>query len=186
LGLLLRHAEHNAGQAGARARPDERRGELVPEVEAPDQPQVDEHPQASIAWDAWDDAHPDARDAADLHRALADAGAEKSAAPAPDVRAQDAWSLRARWPEQPARQGAAVELCTPDVVRSAGQSCAAPEAVVRPPLQAVPPDAARPLEPEVRQMQLPKARRAKVVRPLLAQVASRDAAVRQRAERLKA
>jgi hypothetical protein len=119
----------------------------VPEAEALDQLREDEHPLASNAWGAWDDAHPDATDAADLHRAWSDAGAEKLAAPALDVRARDAWSQRERLSVQQARPDAAVELCTPDAVQSAEQSCGAPEAAADPsPL--VRRDAAEPREPE--------------------------------------
>jgi hypothetical protein len=68
-------------------------------------------------------------DAADLRRELPDAGAEKLAARALDVRARDAWwSLRVRQSAPWARQASAAAPCTPDAVRSAAQSCAALEA----------------------------------------------------------
>jgi hypothetical protein len=101
---------------------------LVPEAEAPDPHREDAHPQASNAWGASDDAHPDATDAADLRRAWSDAGAEKLAVPALDARARDAWSRQVHRPAQRVRPDAAVELCTPDAVQSAEQSCAALEA----------------------------------------------------------
>ena len=101
---------------------------LVPEAEALDLHRADAHPPASNAWGASDDAHPDATDAADLRRAWSDAGAEKLADPALDARARDAWSRQAHRPAQRARPDAAGELCTPDAVQSAEQSCAALEA----------------------------------------------------------
>ena len=132
-GLLLRHAEHSAGPAGAREHRDEHRDELVPEAEAPDRHREDAHLPASSAWDAWDDAHPDATDAADLRRAPSDAGAGKLAGPAQDARARDAWSRQQAHPSvRSVRPDAAAELCTPDAVRSAEQSCAAQAAAAAP------------------------------------------------------
>ncbi len=116
---------------------------MVLEAEAPDQHQEDAHPQAPGAWDASDDARRDAAGAADLRRELADEAAEKLAGRARGVRAQDASSLPelqlARW----ARPDAAAELCTPDAVPSAEQSCAAQEAVAELPLQGAQADVAR-------------------------------------------
>ena len=128
MGLLLRRAEHSAGQAVVRELPDERRDELVPEAEAPDQRREDAHLLGLSASDAWDAALPGAMDAADLRREPWDADAEKLADPALDGRARDAWSRRARWFVQRARPAVAAELCTPDAVQSAEQSCAEPEA----------------------------------------------------------
>lgn len=48
--------------------PDERRDELVPEAEAPDQHREDVHLLGSSASDASDAALPGAMDAADLRR----------------------------------------------------------------------------------------------------------------------
>lgn len=112
--------------------PDERRDELVPEAEAPDPHREDARLLGSSASDAWDGALPDAMGAADLRREPWDAGAEKLAAPAPDGRARDAWSRRARWFVQWARPVVAEELYTPDAVQSAERSCAEPEAAAVP------------------------------------------------------
>jgi len=82
-----------------------------------------------------DDAHPDAMDAADLRRAPLDAGAGKLAGPALDARARDAWSRQQAHPSvRSVRPGAAVELCTPDAVRSVEQSCAEQAASAAPEL----------------------------------------------------
>ena len=59
-GLLLRHAEHSAGRAGAQAHPDGCPDELVPEAEAPGRHQADARPRAPGAWDASDGVRPDA------------------------------------------------------------------------------------------------------------------------------
>jgi len=126
-GLLLRHAEHSAGRAGAPELPDARLDELVPEADPPGPHQEDVHPPVPCGWDAWDGARPDAEDAADLHREPADAGAEKLAVPARDGQARDAWSRQGPPPAQLARPAWAAELCTPDAVQSAAQSCAALE-----------------------------------------------------------
>jgi len=72
---------------------------------------------------------------------------------------------------QPAQPAEAAELCTPDEVRSAEQSCAALEAASSQ-LQAVQPDAAGPPEPEERPMPSPK-----VLPTQPQQAESRDAAV---------
>ena len=116
---------------------------LVPEAEAPDPRREDAHLQASSAWDASDDAHQDATDAADLRQAWSDAGAEKLADPAPDAQARDASLRPESLPAQRARPDAAVELCTPGAVPSAERSCAAPEAAADP-LPPAWPDAAEP------------------------------------------
>jgi hypothetical protein len=92
-------------------------------------------------------------DAADLRRVLTDAGAEKLAARALDVRARHAWwSLRVRQSAPWARQASAAAPCTPDAVRSAAQSCAAlaAAAVRQPPVAQ--PGAAAQREAEVRPM----------------------------------
>jgi len=47
---------------------------------------------------------------------------------------------------RPAQPDGAAELCTPDAVRSAEQSCAALEAAAGPSLQAEPPDELQPPE----------------------------------------
>jgi hypothetical protein len=107
-------------------RQDVRQDVPVPEAEAPDQHRADVHLLEPCAWDASDDARLDATDAADLRREPSGVGAEKLAAPELDVRARDAWwfppalqsALRARPDEE-------AELCIPDAVRSAEQSCAA-------------------------------------------------------------
>jgi hypothetical protein len=92
-------------------------------------------------------------DAADLRRVLADAGAEKLAAPEPDVRARDAWLCLRELPLAPQVQRAsAAAPCTPDAVQSAEQSCGAREAAVvqRPPVAQA--DAARQREAAVQLM----------------------------------
>jgi hypothetical protein len=93
----------------------------------------------------------------------------------PDDPARDASSLQLR-PQvrllvQPAQPDEAAELCTPDAVRSAEQSCAALEAAGWQ-LQAVQPDAAGPPEPEEQPMLSPKA-----LPTQTQQAESRDAAV---------
>jgi len=132
--------------------PDGLPDEPVPEAEVPDQHREDARPLAPGAWDASDVVPPDAADAADLRRAPADADAEKLAVPAPDVRARDAWSRRVRRFAQPARLDAAAELCTPDAVLSAEQSCAALEAAAVPQQPGARADAAQSRQVEVRQM----------------------------------
>jgi hypothetical protein len=93
-------------------------------------------------------------DAADLRQVLADAGAEKLAARAPDVRARDAWwSLRERWSAPWAQRASAAAPCTRDVVRSAEQSCGAREAAVVQQSPVAQADAARTLEAELLSMQ---------------------------------
>ena len=77
--------------------------ELVPEAAAPDQRQEDARQQALAVWGASDGARPDVTDAADLRPAPSAADVEKLAALAPDVRAQDAQSLRVRRPVPRAR-----------------------------------------------------------------------------------
>ena len=101
---------------------------LVPEAEAPDPHREDAHLQASNAWDAWDDAHPDATDAADRRPEPWDAAAEKLAVPVPDAQARDASSRLAHRPVRQVPPDAVAALCTPDAARSAERSCAAPEA----------------------------------------------------------
>ena len=115
----------------ARERPDDCRGELDPAAVAPDPHREDAHPRELVLWDASDAALQDATDAADLRPEPGDAGVEKSAVTAPDARARDAWSLRepAHPPVPRARPALAAELCTPDAVQSAEQSCEVPEAV---------------------------------------------------------
>jgi hypothetical protein len=115
-------------------RPDGCPDEPVPEAGAPDPHQEDAHPRASSAWDAWDAARLDATAAADLHRAPSDAGAEKLAVPGLDARAQDAWSRQALQSVQWVPWVAAAELCTPDAVQSAEQSCVEPVASADPKL----------------------------------------------------
>ena len=94
------------------------------------------HPQAPGASDASDVAHPGAADAADLRPEPVDAGVEKLADPALGARARDAafLSLQERLSVQPAQSDAAAELCRPDAVRFAEQSCAAREAAADPPV----------------------------------------------------
>jgi hypothetical protein len=73
------------------------------------------------------------------------------AAPAPDAPAQDASSQPVMQSEtwtRLAQSAAAAELCTPDAVQSAEQSCAAPEVAADPRLQV---DAAQPPEAAARQ-----------------------------------
>jgi hypothetical protein len=166
--------ERSVGQAGARERLDGCRDEPVREAAIPDQRQWDERLPEPDAWDAWDDARQDeAANAERPPRALADAGAGKSVAPAQDVRAKDA-----RFPQEHPlgrrARPAAAGLCTPGAVRSAARSCAGPawEAqqpraaqpdltrrvevvqpwsaapVAEPPLLVVAPPAARPLPAE--------------------------------------
>ena len=91
-------------------------------------------PSATAASDA-SDAAPQASqpDAADHHPALADAVAEKSAVPAPAVRAPDATSPQpepqlAQW----AQRAEAAELYIPALAQSAAQSCAAKESAAQP------------------------------------------------------
>jgi hypothetical protein len=103
--------------------------ELVLEADPLGPHQADAHPPEPCAWDAWDGAHPDATDEADLHPVPSGAGAEKLAVRARDVPAQDAGfppERRSAPRAQPPDVAAA--LCTPDAVQSAEQSCAAPEA----------------------------------------------------------
>jgi hypothetical protein len=141
--------ERSAGQADVREHLDARRDVPVPEAEAPDLHQEDEHLPASSAWDASDGAHPVATGAADLRLASSDEDAEKWAVPALDVLAQDASSPLVHQSAQRARQGEVVELYTPDAVQSAEQSFAALEAAAG--LQ-VQPDELGPQEPEERRM----------------------------------
>jgi hypothetical protein len=142
--------EHSAGRAGARERLDGCPDDLAQEAGAPDQHRGDAHPQAPGAWDAWGVVHPDATDAADLRRELADAGVEKLAVQVLDARALNASSLfpRERLPVQPERAGGAVELCRLDAVQSAEQSCAARGTAADLPVTQA--DVPR-LEPEARQ-----------------------------------
>jgi len=116
---------------------------------------VDAHQPEPCAWDAWDGARRDATDAADLRPASSDAGAEKSVDPALDARAQDAWSLQVHLQfhllVRLARLAVAAELCIPDAVQSAEQSCAALGAAAGQPLQVVRPDASQ-LEPGAQPM----------------------------------
>ena len=74
-------------------------------------------------WDASVGVRRAAADVALLLPEQPDAGAGKSVAPAPDAQAQDAQSQLAR--------RALEALCTPVVVRSAAQSCAAQALEVR-------------------------------------------------------
>jgi hypothetical protein len=125
--------------------------ELVPEADPLGPHQADVRPPVPCAWDAWDGAHPDATDEADLRPAPSGAAAEKSAVLAPDDPARDASSLQLR-PQvrllvQPAPPDEAAEPCTPDAVQSAEQSSAALEAAGSQ-LQAVQPDAVPLPEPE--------------------------------------
>ena len=158
---------------------------LVPEVEAPGPHREDAHLQASNAWDAWDDARRDATAAADLRREPSDAGAEKLAVPALDARARDALSLPAHRPARRAPPDAVAELCTPDAVPSAEQSCVAREAAADPSPLALW-DAAEPLEHEARSTPRPQALLAEEAQPLrLERAASRDAPVPQPEARLQ-
>jgi hypothetical protein len=157
LGLLLRRAEHSVGLAGARERLDGSPDARVLEAAARDRHPGDEHPQELSAWDAWDGAHLGATDAAGLRLELADAGAEKLAALAPDVRARDASSRQAHQPVQPERLASAVELCIRDAVQFAEQSCAEPEAAPGMQLQEAELDAAGLLEAAERQVLQPEA-----------------------------
>jgi hypothetical protein len=91
--------------------------------------------------------------AAGHRRVLADADAEKLAAPEPDVRVRDAWwCLRERWSVPWVRRASAAAPCTQDAVRSAEQSCAALEAAVVQQLPVAQPGAVRQREAEVRPM----------------------------------
>ena len=132
--------------------PDEHLDELVLEAEAPDRLREDEHPQASSAWDAWDDAPPDATDAADLRRAPSGAAAEKLAVPAPGDLERDAWSQPAHLSAQWEPRFVVAELCTPGAAQSEERSCGA-RAVVAGPLRLALLDAVVPVEPEARRMQ---------------------------------
>ena len=108
------------------ALPDVHRDVLVPEVEVLDRLQADGHLRAPAAWDAWDDARPDATDAADLRPEPSDEDAEKLAGRAPGARARDAWSRQEPHPSAPSEQRFLVAApCTPDADRFAAQSCAA-------------------------------------------------------------
>lgn len=97
-------------------------------MEVPDQLRSDAARSEPSAWDAWVSAHPGvAADAAhQLQPLLADAGAEKSAALAPDGQVLDAflWALRL---VQLAMEvpGAAAVLYKPGADQSAERSCAA-------------------------------------------------------------
>jgi hypothetical protein len=162
--------------------PDEHQDVLVPEAEAPDQPQADAHPRESNAWDASDAARPDATDAGDLRRAPADEGAEKVAVPAPDARGRDASSLRERWPVRWVRRAVAAELCTRDAVRSAEQSCAAREAAAGPQLLVLPLDAAQPPESAEQPRPSPRALRVQAARSQRPEGALLGAAASQLAE----
>jgi hypothetical protein len=106
-------------------RQDVRRDEPDPEAEAPDQLPADARLPVQNALDAWDGARRDAADAADLRcQELADVVAEKLAVRARDGRAQDAWFPQAHRSARLEQPDAAAELCTPDAVQSAAQSCA--------------------------------------------------------------
>jgi hypothetical protein len=157
LGLLLRHAEHSVGPAGARERLDGFPDERALEGAARDRHPGDEPPQELSAWDAWDGAHPDATDAAVLRPEPADAGAEKLAALARDARAQDASFRQARQPVQLERLASAAELCIPDAVQFAEQSCAELVAAPEVQRQEAELDAARLPVAAVRQMLQPEA-----------------------------
>ena len=149
-GLLLHHAEHSAGRAGARALRDARPDEPVPEAEAPDQLRADALQSELCAWDASDGAHRDAAaDAADLRAArrhrtrtlkngLSRHGTSRRgthrAARAPDSRCTCATGAT----------DAAAALCKPDAAPSAAQSCAARAVAAAPALQAALLDAAQP------------------------------------------
>ena len=149
--------EHSVVRACALAHRDEHQDGPVLEVEAPVRLQVDERLPEQCAWDAWDGARQDAMDVADLHRALAAAGVEKLADQARGVRARAASSRQERRFVQRARPAGEEELCTPDAVRFAERSCAAPEVAAA--LQAQP-DAPELQEYGPAQKHLPKAQAA--------------------------
>lgn len=96
--------------------PDDPQAALPPALPAP---LPADAPWACCGWDAWAGARPDAR--ADAPRALPDAGAGKSAVPAPDGPAPDAVLVLAPWAAaaEPGRRAAAL---------SAARSCAVAEA----------------------------------------------------------
>jgi hypothetical protein len=152
--------ERSAGPDDERERLDGYPDELVPEAAAPDPRPEDARQQALAVWGASDGARPDVTDAADLHRAPPVVDAEKLAVLALVARAQDAQSLRARRPVPRARLAWAAELCTPDAVQFAEQSCAEPEAAQTPHWQQALPGEARPLEAAVRQKLKPEAQAA--------------------------
>lgn len=157
-----------------RARPDGCRDEPDPEAAIPDPRQGDEPLPAPCAWDASDDVRRGAAAGPHLLPRPADADAEKWVARERDVRARAA-RFQLHLLVRQARLGAA-ELCIPGEVRSAAQSCAEPVAEA-PPLRAVKPDSAQPMEVAARQMpQLPA--RARAARALPLEVARLDAAAR--------
>jgi hypothetical protein len=128
LGLLLHRAEHNADPAFAPARLDERQDVLVPEAGRLGLHRGDVARRCLCVSGAWDGAHRDAVvDAAlQLRALLADAGAGKSAAPARDGRALDAFRMALPAVPLVQAQPDAAALCKPDAVPFAGQSCAGP------------------------------------------------------------
>jgi hypothetical protein len=92
---------------------------------------MDAHQPELGAWDASVCAHPDAADVCpELHWLLQEDGVERLAGQEQDGRAQDA-RLRSELLAAPAAELHAPAPCTPDVVRSAERSCAAPEAPER-------------------------------------------------------
>jgi hypothetical protein len=142
---------------------DVHRDERALEVEAPDQLRAAAHQPEPSAWDAWDGAHQDAADAPELRPALADAGAEKLAGPAPDGRARDERFRQALRFGRQAQPDAAAELCTQDAAQSAERSCAAQALATEQQPQVAQQNAVR-LETAARQTPKPKARPAQAVR----------------------
>ena len=127
-GLPSHRAARSADPVVAMAHPDDFPDAWLPEAPSalPDQRPTDEHRWATNAWDASDDARQDVAADAALP-ALAAAAAGKSADPALDVRAPDA--LIRSGPQ--VAQALEAAPCTPAVVPSAEQSCAAAEQRVR-------------------------------------------------------
>jgi hypothetical protein len=145
LGLLLRHAERSAVPAVSTEHPAGFPDASIPEAAIPDPRQSAEVRSERYAWDASGAVRLDATpDAARPVPALADADVEKSADPAPVVLEPDA--CRSEFPAaRSVRPDAEAELCRPDAVPSAGQSCAA-QACSKLPLPEAPNSVARKLE----------------------------------------
>jgi len=126
LGLLLRHAEHNAGRGDVPELRDAHRDELGPEAEVQDRRREVAHRPEPGAWDASGAARRDeAAGVVHPFPELADADVEKLAVPEPGDRVQDAWFLQERCSARREQPGAAAALCRPDAVQSGEQSCAA-------------------------------------------------------------
>jgi hypothetical protein len=114
--------------------PDDCQDVQVLEAATRDQPREAVRPLASGAWDALAGVRRGVMAVADLRREPEDADAGILAAPAPDVRVRDAWSLPQRRSVQQAQWASEAELYTRDAVQSVERSCAvlAAEAVLQP------------------------------------------------------